>query len=330
MQPVPRRVLKSYNIRFQLEALMRAANGAPLLTDAIDVHAHAAPGTENPLDMAKRASQANMGAVVFKNLPQDKPYHVTAQEVQEAVNRWAEKEGVRPVTCYHGVQTDYGQGGLDFEKIRERVDNGGNIIWFPVISSAHNVYRVGSPPRAVKGEFDTPVVGPLPWDEALKAGQYLLGDDGNLKPVVKDILRLAADKRVGVSFAHSSKPEMEALAEECGKLGYRQAFIDHPYGPQVGLEFDELKPFADAGLIFNFTYDEISPLLGVDPQDMMGTVNALGAEHFSLSSDGGNPLLPGAVESLNTLVRYGRAYGLTDEELRLVTVENPKRILGLN
>jgi hypothetical protein len=122
---------------------------------------------------------------------------------------------------------------------------------------------------------------------------------------------------------------MEALAEECGKLGYRQAFIDHPYGPQVGLEFDELKPFADAGLIFNFTYDEISPLLGVDPQDMMGTVKALGAEHFSLSSDGGNPLLPGAVESLNTLVRYGRAYGLTDEELRLVTVENPKRILGL-
>src|SRR5438067_9079846 len=149
MQPVPRRVLKSYNIRFQLEALMRAANGAPLLTDAIDVHAHAAPGTENPLDMAKRASQANMGAVVFKNLPMDRPYYVTCQEVQEEVNRWAEAEGVRPVTCYHGIQTDPTHAGLDFAKVRERVEQGGSIIWFPVISSAHNVYRVGSPMRAV-------------------------------------------------------------------------------------------------------------------------------------------------------------------------------------
>src|SRR5215212_7512617 len=140
MQPVPTRVVKSYNVRFQLEALMRKNGGPPTLTDAIDVHAHAAPGTENPLDMAKRASKANMGAVVFKNLPTDKPYHVTAQEVQEEVNRWAEAEGCRPITCYHGIQTDPGHAGLNFEKVRERVDNGGKIIWMPVISSAHNVY----------------------------------------------------------------------------------------------------------------------------------------------------------------------------------------------
>ncbi len=331
MQPVPRRVVKSYNIRFQLEAIMRAGEGPPTLADAIDVHAHAAPGTENPLDMAKRASAANMGGVVFKNLPTDRPYHVTCQEVQEQVNRWAEAEGLRPVTCYHGIMTDPMYAGLDFASVRERVDQGGSIIWFPVISSAHNVYRVGAPARAVKGEYPGPVAGPLPWEEALRVGQYLLEEEGGqLRPVVREILHLAADRGVGVSFAHASKPEMEALAEEVEKLGYRQAFIDHPYGPQVGLEFEDLKPFADAGILFNFTYDEISPLLGVDPQDMMGTVKALGAEHFSFSSDGGNPLLPGAVESLNTLVRYGRAYGLSDAELRQMTVDNPRRILGLD
>jgi hypothetical protein len=331
MQPVPSRVVKSYNIRFQLDRLMSLNGGPPRLDDAIDIHAHAAPGTENPLDMAKRASKANMGAVVFKNLPPDKPYHVTCQEVQEAVNRWAEAEGCRPVTCYHGIMTDPTYCGLDFEKVRERVEQGGSIIWFPVVSSAHNTFRVGSPRRAVGGDYEGPVVGPLPWEEALRISQYLLDEEGGqLKPVVREILRLAADKGVGVSFAHSSKPEMEALAEECGKLNYHQAFIDHPYGPQVGLEFEELKPFADAGILFNFTYDEISPLLGVDPQDMMGTVKALGAQHFSFSSDGGNPLLPGAVDSMNTLVRYGRAYGLTDEELRLMTVDNPRRVLGLS
>jgi hypothetical protein len=161
MLPVPSRVVKSYNIRFQLDRLMSLNGGPPTLADAIDVHAHAAPGTENPLDMAKRASQANMGAVVFKNLPTDRPYHVTAAEVQEAVNRWAEKEGLRPVNCYHGIMTDPGYCGLDFEKVRERVELGGSIIWFPVISSAHNTYRVGSPRRAVGGDYEGPEGQPV-------------------------------------------------------------------------------------------------------------------------------------------------------------------------
>src|SRR5439155_12967544 len=120
-----------------------------------------------------------------------------------------------------------------------------------------------------------------------------------------------------------------ALAEECDRLGYRQAFIDHPYGPQIGLEFGDLAPFARAGIHFNFTFDEISPLLGVDPVDMMSTIKEIGSEHFTLSSDGGNPLLPGAVDALSTLVRYARAYGPPEAAIHQMTVDNPEAILGL-
>jgi len=58
-------------------------------------------------------------------------------------------------------------------------------------------------------------------------------------------------------------------------------------------------------------------------------VKAIGPEHFTFSSDGGNPLLPGAVDALDTLVRYGRAYGLSDDDLRMITVDNPRKVLGL-
>jgi hypothetical protein len=167
-------------------------------------------------------------------------------------------------------------------------------------------------------------------DGAVRPDKDLDDDGGTLKPVAREILRLAADKGVAVSFAHSSKPEMEALAEECTRIGYHQAFIDHPYGPQVGLQLEDLAPFAEAGIHFNFTYDEISPLLGVDPKDMMDTIRTIGPEHFTLSSDGGNPLLPGAVEALSTLVRFARAYGMSDEEIHQMTVENPRRVLGLS
>jgi hypothetical protein len=329
MQPVPRRVLKSYNIRYQLQRVMGPE--APGIAGAVDLHAHAQVGTENPYAMARAATRAKMGGLLFKNLPSDAPRAETCRAVQEDVNRWAAAEGLEPVTCYFGAQTDPDYGGLEFGQIREAVDAGARAIWFPVISAAHSLYRVGAPLRAAKGDFEGPVVYALPWEEARRAGQYLLDDDGGtLKPVVRDILRLAAERGIAVSFAHSSKPEMEALAEECNRLSYRQAFIDHPYGPQVGLEYEDLAPFAEAGISFNFTYDEISPLLGVDPQDMMDTVRSVGVEHFTFSSDGGNPLLPGAVDCLQTLVRYGRAYGLSDDDLRRVTIENPRRVLGLD
>lgn len=331
MQAVPSRVVQSYHVRYQLGSLL-GERDQPVINGAIDLHVHAQVGTEAPLGIAQGASQANMGGVVFKNLPSGRPRAEVFREVVEQLDAWADTDGVPPVPCFYGVQTDRAYGGLELEHVRAAVDEGARVIWFPVISSAHSIHRVGAPRRALgSGDYTEDVVWPLPWEEARKVGQYLLEDNGaTLKPVARDILRLAADKGVAVSFAHSSKPEMEALAEECTRLGYHQAFIDHPYGPQIGLQFDDFAPFAAAGIHFNFTYDEISPLLGVDPKDMMETIKAIGPEHFTLSSDGGNPLLPGAVDALSTLVRYARAYGLPAGDVHQMTVDNPRQILGLN
>jgi hypothetical protein len=330
MKPVPSRVIQSYHVRYQLGSIFPDDDESSNVVDAIDLHVHAQTGTEDPFEIAKNASRAKMGAVVFKNLSGRGPRWEACEQVVEKLKPWADAEGIAPVTCFFGQQTDPVYGGLDLGSVRNAMDHGARVIWMPVVSSAHSISRIGAPRRALVGDFKEDVVWPLPWDEARRAGQYLLEDDeGTLKSVVKDILSLAHDRGVAVSFAHSSKPEMEALAEECERIGFRQAFIDHPYGPQIGLEFEDLAPFARAGIRFNFTYDEISPLLGVDPQDMMHTIAQIGPEHFTLSSDGGNPLLPGAVDALSALVRYARAYGLSVEAIHTMTVENPRNVLGL-
>jgi len=325
--------VQSYHVRYSLGSIFddpepRVPRN---IVDAVDLHVHAQTGTEDPLEIAKAATRANMGGVVFKTLPGRGSRAEVCRQVAEELKRWAEAEDLPPVTCLYGAQTDPSYGGLNTESVRKAGDDGASVIWFPVISSAHSIHRVGAPRRALSGgNYEEDVVWPMPWEEARKVGQYLLDEDGGtLLPAAREILRLAADKGVAVSFAHSSKPEMEALAEECERIGYRQAFIDHPYGPQVGLEFDDLAPFARAGIHFNFTFDEISPLLGIDPQDMMHAIKEIGPEHFTLSSDGGNPLLPGAVDALSTLARYAKAYGISDEDIHQMTVENPRKVLGL-
>src|SRR5438270_2932804 len=209
MQPVPRRVVESYHIRYQLGSLLGEADRTSI-PGAIDLHVHAQPGTEDPLDIAKAASYGKMGAVVFKNLPRQVPLSETRRQVAEQLDRWADAERVAPVTCFNGVQTDPMYGGLDVEHVRAEVERGARVIWFPVISSAHSIHRVGAPRRAIAGgDYAEEVVWPLPWEEARSVGQYLLEDDGaTLKSEAREILRIAADKGVAVSFAHSSKPEM--------------------------------------------------------------------------------------------------------------------------
>jgi hypothetical protein len=82
-----------------------------------------------------------------------------------------------------------------------------------------------------------------------------------------------------------TRSELDAMAEETNALGYTRAFIDHPFSEVFELNVPELKRWADAGLRFALTWDELSPLLGVDCQDMVAAIRAVGPEHFMLSSD---------------------------------------------
>ena len=93
---VSRRVLRSYQARYSM-----GANKASMydLTDAIDVHAHArGQDEEDPLHAAQEASRAGMKAILYKSISPGRPWEV-ARNLQEDVNRWADKEGLRPVQC---------------------------------------------------------------------------------------------------------------------------------------------------------------------------------------------------------------------------------------
>ena len=63
--------------------------------------------------------------------------------------------------------------------------------------------------------------------------------------------------------------------------------IDHPYSPFLNVSPEMMKELAPVGILFNFTWDELSPLLGVDPQIMYNTIREVGPEYFTLSSDAG-------------------------------------------
>jgi hypothetical protein len=185
------------------------------------------------------------------------------------------------------------------------------------VTSAWSISRLGGRGKwwDERRRYDEPVA-PVSWEEARKVGMYVLDDHGRLLPAIRDTVRLVADHGVALSFGHLSPQEMDALAEETTAIGYTQAFIDHPFSEVFELDVPELQRWAAAGVRFALTWDELSPLLGVDTQDMIAAIRAVGPEHFMLSSDAGIPILPPTVEAYRLLAAMLRAYGMTESEMR--------------
>lgn len=324
---VSRRVVRSYQARYSM-----GANKASMydLTDAIDVHAHARGGDEeDPLHAAQEASRAGMKAILYKSISPGRPWEV-ARKLQDEVDRWAEKEGVRPVKCLSAWVVGIPLKPVNFTEIKEAVEAGISGMWMPPVTSAWSIYRLGG--RGVwfdpKRRYDDPVA-PVAWEEAKKTGVYVLDDHGRLLPAVRDTVRLCADHGVTLSFGHLSPQEMDAMADEMVAVGFRRAFIDHPFSEVFELDVPKMKRWADAGVRFALTWDELSPLLGVDTQDMVAAIRAIGPEHFMLSSDAGIPILPPTVEAYRLLAATLRAYGMTEPEMKQLMTGSAEQIVDV-
>ena len=296
--------------------------------DAIDIHCHAHEGQQNPYDLARRASLAEMKGLLFKSISGEDPVKAV-RDVQDDVNRWAEKERVEPISCWAGYICGRQPVAVSAKIVREMIDRGVTAIWLPVFNHAITLSTVGTYRRTIEGGSATGWQGPLPWKKALELGHYNLAENGELKSEVKEIVRICADRNVALFFGHATHKEIYKLAEEVEKVGLKRAVIDHPFSPFLNVSPDMMKELSPVGILFNFTYDELSPLLGVDPQIMYNTIRDVGVEHFTLSSDAGEPLFPDSVEAMRLVRGYMEAFGLNQDELYTVCTRNPAKVVGL-
>jgi len=297
--------------------------------DAIDIHCHAHEGQQNPYDLARRASLAEMKGILFKSIPGEDPAKAV-RDVQDDVNRWAENEGVQPIQCWAGYVCGRQTAPVSAKTVREMIDRGVRAIWLPVFNHAITLSTVGTYRRTIEGGNANGWHGPLPWDKAVELGHYNLAENGELKSEVKEIVRICADRNVALFFGHATHPEIYKLAEEVDKVGLKRAVIDHPYSPFLNVSPDMMKELRGRGILFNFTWDELSPLLGVDPQIMYNTIREVGPEHFTLSSDAGEPLFPDSVEAMRLVRGYMEAFGLNQDELYMVCTKIRRRLSDWN
>ncbi|HZT08670.1 MAG TPA: DUF6282 family protein [Chloroflexota bacterium] len=316
--PTKARYVKSYAMRRAYREEVQHPPAVPNVAGAIDLHCHAHEGQQDALDLAKHASKNGVGGILYKTIVGGQRPAETKRRLNEALRRWCDEENVEPTKIWVGWGVARGSQPISLEATRQQLDDGVDAVWMPIFNSINTLTKVGLGSQ-----------GPMPEEEAKKIGYCVVDERGNLLPEVRDIIHLLADRGVPFSFAHGSHPELDAMAEEVERIGFDRAFVDHPFSPFVDLTAEEMQRFARAGIWLNFTYDELSPLLGVDPARMYDAIRSVGPEHCTLSSDAGEPLFPNSVECMRLMRGYMRAFGLSEDEVRVVTEVNPAKVLGL-
>jgi hypothetical protein len=330
--PTAQRAVTSYVARHLYHPGVVYPPHVPNVQDAIDIHVHCQGGQQDPLSLAKLASESGMLGLLYKTLvvPGAREPAAAIAIIREQLVRWADDADVKPIHCWAGV-TIGSSAGVEqpLEYLRGQLDAGLRAVWLPNNAHANSYFKVGMR----ESRLDPKKHGhtaPMPWDEALKYGLYMLDDRGKLKEYYAEAIRMVADADVALFFGHATHQEIAVVAEFLDSLGFRRGVIDHPFSPFLDVSIEMMHELAKVGIRFNFTYDELSPLLGIDPFEMQAAIAAVGAEHFTLSSDCGEPLFPNSVEGMRQIRGYMEAFGCNAEELKMMCTTNPADIVGLS
>ncbi len=278
------------------------ANPVPL-EGVIDFHAHSAPDVTSrsvsSFQVIRNAKAAGMRAVVLKN------HYVSTAALAELA--MLEVGGIQ---VYGGIVLNRSNGGINPEAVRRMVEvegHRGKVVWLPTFD-AENQVRFDHTGRSF-----VPVV-----------------KDGQPVPAMADIFRLVVANDLIFATGHSSPAESLILLAAARDAGVKRMLVTHVLSSSTRATIEQMKRMAGLGATLEVVW---LAHLGNNPLPVAvcaQAIQAVGAEHFLMSSDLGQPGNPVHTQGLRDFITALKANGISDREIDLITRKNPARLLGLD
>ncbi len=281
-----------------------------ILRGAIDHHIHAYPDfvyrAQDMIEVAIDAANAGMRAVAFKD-----HFFLTAgvaYAVQKHIDHLVEKgELAHRVEVYGGIGMNF---GMNVEAVKQalRYPNM-KMIWFPTFNSAGFFRTCGK-----------------------SGGVFLVDEAGKVLPEVEEIMRLAAEARVGIGFGHTDFFELLPLAKMAKELGAR-AVLDHPLLELNKLTVDELNELAELGVYVGAFCQPMIPSIYqpvADPFETVDVIQKVGAKSCVVGSDFGQVLHVNSIDGVRIFVRALLGFGIPKEDIEVMLKDNPARLMYLD
>jgi hypothetical protein len=276
----------------------------PVLTGAIDLHAHHGPDSYprqwDAFEVVKLAKERGLRAIVLKN-------HWTETAGLAQLIR---KHGTQGIEVYGSLTLDTPVGGVNPQAVRYMADvegGYGRIVWMPTHDSEHEVnYEKATRPKA------------------------LVSRNGKLIPEVLEVLDLIKEHDFALATGHVTPDEVRMILTEAGRRGITKIIVTHPMlGPQfTELSLPQMQEAVKLGGAIEITAGTVNRD-GPAKARALEAIRALGARNVFISSDSGLIGTPNHPDALAMAIRSLRADGISEQELNRMFKETPARLLGL-
>lgn len=288
--------------------------GADLLSGAIDLHYHSSPSPFSrrltPAEAVRHYAENDFRAVVLKS-----HHHSTAMDVlaiRDVVTDQLDLE------VYGGVALNSHVGGLNPAAVELCLFMGGKIVWFPTLSShAHIDFH-----RHHESNFPQSQLSPEP-------PLSVLDENGNLKPVVTEILELIRDNGAILASGHLAANELIPLFELASSLGIEKMLVQHP-NFVLGLTHDDARRLTSLGAYIEHSvimYDPSGPTK-MPIEEFTTWIDAVGAGRTVFGSDTGQKTSPHPADIYRTVSALLLANGVSEDDVRKMVVDNAAALLA--
>ena len=218
---------------------------------------------------------------------------------------------------FGSVCLDYELGGLNAHAVEYSAKAGARVVWMPTFSSANSRSKMRGLGLPLEGE-----------------GFSILDDKGQLVPEINPILAIIKQNDMVLASGHISPTETFALQKEVRKLGIDKFVVTHPLDHEFfsqAFSKQDLILLAKNGAFIECTFIAfLASEFRHDPAQMMDVIKTVGAEQCIASTDLGQGFNPLPVEGLRMFIVTLLKYGITEDEINLMTKINPGKLLGLS
>ncbi|HTN56654.1 MAG TPA: DUF6282 family protein [Protaetiibacter sp.] len=287
-----------------------------LLDGAVDLHVHPAP---SPFprrlslpEAVRQAADAGFYAIAIKS-----HHHSTVTDglvLKDAL-------GPLRLQLLTGVALNSHVGGLNPHAVELALGMGGRMVWFPTISSAAHIAQHSG---GLTPTFPNSTISLRP-----ETPQTILDDDGQVKPVVRDILGIISEADAILVCGHLDAHETDRLIDAARDAGVTRVLVTHP-NFVIGADPTRVAAWAEKGVFIEHSicqYDWRARTYKWGLDTLMAYVEAAGAEQTILSSDLGQATNPLPVSGFRQLASELREFGVDDRTIRELIGGSARRLI---
>jgi hypothetical protein len=283
------------------------------LSGVIDMQIHLAPDIVQRSSSEALFEKAAREAQYFGWL--SKCHHLTTAGRQVIVTQSLD----RP-RFFGSVALNNSMGGLNAYAVEVALKLGASEIWMPTLDAQNHISSFGKATIPTFKQVDESkpqaILPPKPIT--------VLDTSGQLKEEAKAVLEAMKGSEAILGTGHLSYVEIEQLIDYSNKVGIKHTLITHPEFRATNFSKEQQKKLVDKG-----SYLEHCATTNYDARLIVENIRFVGASHCILSSDSGQAQKGHPLDAFYDFIEAIRAEGIDDGEIQKMTIDNPKKLLGV-